>query len=108
MLELLDVSLEFNLRGIKDLLVCLRDRLVVEQCLEFGFGEHRIEGIGDKHIPWIHNVKNTDFAIGLDDEATMNLIRLFNEPAGIAYLVDQIRQAGADTSPGTSPLNVQR
>ncbi|MCK5324630.1 MAG: pyridoxal-phosphate dependent enzyme, partial [Woeseiaceae bacterium] len=27
--------------------------------LEFGFGEHRIEGIGDKHIPWIHNVKNT-------------------------------------------------
>ena len=54
-----------------------------------GFGEHRIEGIGDKHIPWVHNVKNTDFAIGLDDEATMSLIRLFNEPAGIEYLVDQ-------------------
>ncbi|MFQ5555089.1 MAG: pyridoxal-phosphate dependent enzyme [Acidimicrobiia bacterium] len=54
-----------------------------------GFGEHRIEGIGDKHIPWVHNVKNTDFAIGLDDEATVNLIRLFNEPAGISYLVGQ-------------------
>jgi cysteine synthase len=54
-----------------------------------GFGDHRIEGIGDKHIPWVHNVKNTDFAIGLDDEATMNLIRLFNEPAGISYLIDQ-------------------
>jgi cysteine synthase A len=54
-----------------------------------GFGEHRIEGIGDKHIPWVHNVRNTDFAIGLDDEAAMNLIRLFNEPAGISYLVDQ-------------------
>ena len=54
-----------------------------------GFGEHRIEGIGDKHIPWVHNVRNTDFAIGLDDEATMSLIRLFNEPAGVDYLVDQ-------------------
>jgi len=54
-----------------------------------GFGEHRIEGIGDKHIPWIHNAKNTDMAIGLDDEATIALTRLFNEPAGLAYLADQ-------------------
>jgi cysteine synthase len=54
-----------------------------------GFGEHRIEGIGDKHIPWIHNVKNTDMVIGLDDEAAMSLIRLFNEPAGRQYLADQ-------------------
>ncbi|MDH3606623.1 MAG: pyridoxal-phosphate dependent enzyme [Acidimicrobiia bacterium] len=54
-----------------------------------GFGEHRIEGIGDKHIPWVHNVKNTDLAIGLDDEATMVLTRLFNEPEGISYLIDQ-------------------
>jgi len=54
-----------------------------------GFGEHRIEGIGDKHIPWIHNVKNTDMAIGVDDEATISLTRLFNEPAGKQYLVDQ-------------------
>jgi len=54
-----------------------------------GFGEHRIEGIGDKHIPWVHNVRNTDMAIGLDDEASVSLIRLFNEPAGREYLVDQ-------------------
>jgi len=54
-----------------------------------GFGEHRIEGIGDKHIPWIHDVKNTDVVVGLDDEATIDLIRLFNEPAGTAYLADQ-------------------
>ncbi len=54
-----------------------------------GFGEHRIEGIGDKHIPWVHNVKNTDMVIGLDDEATISLIRLFNEPAGVDYLIDQ-------------------
>jgi cysteine synthase len=54
-----------------------------------GFGEHRIEGIGDKHIPWVHNVKNTDLAIGLDDEATMSISRLFNEPAGVSYMVDR-------------------
>ncbi len=51
-----------------------------------GFGEHRIEGIGDKHIPWVHNVSNTDFVIGVDDAAAMSVIRLFNEPAGVAYL----------------------
>ncbi len=54
-----------------------------------GFGEHRIEGIGDKHIPWIHNVRNTDVAMGIDDEASVSLIRLFNEPAGRTYLADQ-------------------
>ena len=53
-----------------------------------GFGEHRIEGIGDKHIPWIHNVKNTDLGIAIDDEATMSIVRLFNEPAGLEYLAD--------------------
>ena len=57
--------------------------------LDNGFGEHRIEGIGDKHIPWIHNVKNTDMVIGVDDAATIDLIRLFNEPAGTAYLAAQ-------------------
>ena len=52
-----------------------------------GFGAHRIEGIGDKHVPWIHNVKTTDLVIGVDDEAAVSVIRLFNEPAGRAYLV---------------------
>jgi cysteine synthase len=47
-----------------------------------GFGSHRIEGIGDKHIPWVHNVKNTDMAIAIDDSDSMALLRLFNEPAG--------------------------
>lgn len=54
-----------------------------------GYGSHRIEGIGDKHIPWIHNVRNTDMVIGIEDEATIHLMRLFNEPAGQAYLVKQ-------------------
>ncbi|MEW6376387.1 MAG: pyridoxal-phosphate dependent enzyme [Thermodesulfobacteriota bacterium] len=54
-----------------------------------GYGGHRIEGIGDKHIPWIHNVKNTDIVIAVDDRACMNLIRLFNEPMGWKYLEKQ-------------------
>jgi len=54
--------------------------------LENGFGAHRIEGIGDKHVPWIHNVKNTDVIVAIDDEAVVSLARLFNEPAGRAYL----------------------
>ena len=57
--------------------------------LENGFGAHRIEGIGDKHVPWIHNVKNTDLVIALDDQAIVSLARLFNEPAGRRYLVSQ-------------------
>lgn len=57
--------------------------------LENGFGAHRIEGIGDKHVPWIHNVKNTDLVIDIDDETVVNLSRLFNEPAGRACLAEQ-------------------
>ena len=54
--------------------------------LRNGFGEHRIEGIGDKHVPWIHNVKNLDMVVAVDDEAPISLMRLFNEPAGKKYL----------------------
>ncbi len=50
--------------------------------LQFGFGEHRIEGIGDKHIPWIHNVRNTNLVAAIDDEQTMQLMRLFNTEEG--------------------------
>jgi cysteine synthase len=54
-----------------------------------GFGGHRIEGIGDKHVPWIHNLKHTDMVMSIDDEACMSLTRLFNEPEGRAYLVKE-------------------
>lgn len=57
--------------------------------LRNGFGAHRIEGIGDKHIPWIHNVKNTDAVTAIDDEDPMRLLRLFNEPEGHKYLKSQ-------------------
>jgi len=55
--------------------------------LENGFGAHRIEGIGDKHVPWIHNVKNSDMIMAIDDNAVVSLARLFNEKAGREYLV---------------------
>ncbi len=57
--------------------------------LENGFGGHRIEGIGDKHVPWVHNVKNTDMVIGIDDNAVVHLARLFNDPIGKDYLSKQ-------------------
>ena len=58
--------------------------------LDNGFGGHRIEGIGDKHIPWIHNVKNTDMAIAIDDEDSQRLLRLFNTPEGQKYMKDEL------------------
>lgn len=54
--------------------------------LRNGWGAHRIEGIGDKHVPWVHNVRNTDMITAIDDNDCMALIRLFNEPAGREYL----------------------
>ncbi len=54
-----------------------------------GFGAHRIEGIGDKHVPWIHNLKNMDMVIGVDDEISIRLMRLFNEEKGVDYLASQ-------------------
>ncbi len=57
--------------------------------LNNGYGDHRIEGIGDKHVPFIHNVRNTDVVVAIDDNDPMALIRLFNEPSGRAYLKKQ-------------------
>jgi cysteine synthase A len=57
--------------------------------LENGFGAHRIEGIGDKHVPWIHNIRHTDMVVAIDDAAVVNLARLFNEPSGHTFLTRQ-------------------
>ena len=54
--------------------------------LENGFGEHNIQGIGDKHIPLIHNVMNTDVVCAVSDRATDELDVLFNTDAGRTYL----------------------
>ncbi|MEN8221754.1 MAG: pyridoxal-phosphate dependent enzyme [Acidobacteriota bacterium] len=57
--------------------------------LRNGFGGHRIEGIGDKHVPWVHNVKNTDMVVAIDDEDCMKVLRLFNEEKGKEALVEE-------------------
>ncbi|MEX2310188.1 MAG: pyridoxal-phosphate dependent enzyme [Pirellulales bacterium] len=57
---------------------------------QLGFGGHRIEGIGDKHVPWIHNVRNTDMVAAIDDEQCLALFRLFNEPAGHKQLINTV------------------
>ncbi len=53
-----------------------------------GFGGHRIEGIGDKHVPWVHNVRNTDAIAAIDDEDCMRLLRLLNEGEGKRHLLE--------------------
>jgi cysteine synthase len=68
--------------------------------LENGFGEHNIQGIGDKHIPLIHNVMATDYVIGVSDVATDQLNVLFNTDAGRAELVRRgVREQVLDALP---------
>jgi cysteine synthase A len=54
--------------------------------LRNGFGEHNIQGIGDKHVPLIHNVMNTDIVVGVSDQSTGSLDLLFNNESGLSYL----------------------
>ncbi|CAG2157713.1 hypothetical protein LMG31506_06100 [Cupriavidus yeoncheonensis] len=54
--------------------------------LRNGYGEHNIQGIGDKHVPLIHNVMNTDVVIGVSDRSCDALNLLFNSPLGLDYL----------------------
>jgi cysteine synthase len=57
--------------------------------LENGFGEHNIQGIGDKHVPLIHNVMNTDVVVAVSDRATDQLEVMFNSDDGLGYLADR-------------------
>lgn len=70
--------------------ICAGEALQCPTMLYNGFGGHRIEGIGDKHIPWIFNVKNIDMVAGIDDEANIRIMRLFNEPKGKEFLVNEL------------------
>ena len=80
---------DFLKKKFKNLKVAAAEALQCPTLLNNGFGGHRIEGIGDKHIPWIHNVRETDMAIAVDDEATIRMLRLFNEEVGHDYLRKQ-------------------
>jgi cysteine synthase len=54
--------------------------------LNNGYGEHNIQGIGDKHIPLIHNVMNNDVVVGISDRVTDQLNLLFGSDVGRRYL----------------------
>ncbi len=55
-----------------------------------GYGSHNIQGIGDKHVPLIHNVTNTDFIAAVSDRSTDELDVLFNTPEGKSFLVERL------------------
>jgi cysteine synthase len=82
-------SADFIKEHYREAKVCVSEALQCPTLLNNGFGGHKIEGIGDKHIPWIHNVKNTDMVAAIDDNDCMNLVRLFNDAEGKKYLVKQ-------------------
>lgn len=70
-------------------------RIVAVEALECptllvnGYGEHNIQGIGDKHVPLIHNVMNTDVVVGVSDRATDQLQVMFTSAEGLGYLADR-------------------
>lgn len=67
-------------------LICAGEARTCPTLLYNGYGTHRIEGIGDKHVPWIFNVRNLDAAAAIDDEDCLRTMRLFNEPDGQSTL----------------------
>ena len=69
--------------------VAAAEALECPTLLNNGFGDHRIEGIGDKHVPWIHDMKNTEMVVAVSDEKPVRLLRLFNEPKGRDFLKTQ-------------------
>ncbi|PLX68782.1 MAG: pyridoxal-5-phosphate-dependent protein subunit beta [Denitrovibrio sp.] len=69
--------------------IAVAEALECPTLLNNGFGDHRIEGIGDKHVPWVHDCKNTDFVIAVDDEKAVRTVRLFNEDKGKALLAKE-------------------
>jgi cysteine synthase A len=59
--------------------------------LRNGYGDHNIQGIGDKHVPLIHNVMNSDIVVGVSDRAVAALDLLFNSESGLSYLASRRR-----------------
>ncbi|MCB9650678.1 MAG: pyridoxal-5'-phosphate-dependent protein subunit beta [Deltaproteobacteria bacterium] len=69
--------------------ICAVEATECPTLLYNGFGEHNIQGIGDKHVPYIHNVMNTDMVVGISDAHTDALGLLFNTEVGQRYLSDK-------------------
>ncbi|MBM4169363.1 MAG: pyridoxal-phosphate dependent enzyme [Ignavibacteria bacterium] len=77
---------DFLKKRFPQLRIVATEALQCPTLLMNGFGGHRIEGIGDKHVPWVHNVRSTDAIAAIDDEDCMRILRLFNEAEGKKYL----------------------
>ena len=86
-------------------LVVACEALECPTMLRNGFGEHNIQGIGDKHVPLIHNVLNTDVVLAVSDRATDRLGVLFGAEAGLDYLADR-RGVPAVTLEGLQSLGL--
>ncbi len=54
-----------------------------------GYGAHDIQGIGDKHVTWIHNVWNMDAIMCVDDVEAKKGLQLLTEEAGWKVLIDR-------------------
>ena len=66
--------------------ICAVEALECPTLLYNGYGEHNIQGIGDKHVPFIHNVLNTDYVAAVSDRASDALNLLFNSEVGRRFL----------------------
>ena len=69
--------------------VCAVEALECPTLLRNGYGDHNIQGIGDKHVPLIHNVMNTDFVVGVSDAASDALNLMFNTETGRNHLAER-------------------
>jgi cysteine synthase A len=65
---------------------CVVEATECPTLLKNGYGDHNIQGIGDKHVPLIHNVMGTDFVIGVSDKSTDSLSVIFNTDEGQNFL----------------------
>jgi cysteine synthase A len=54
-----------------------------------GYGSHDIQGIGDKHVTWIHHVGNMDAMVCIDDLQCKKGLQLLTEEAGRKVLTDR-------------------
>ncbi|MCP5084955.1 MAG: pyridoxal-phosphate dependent enzyme [Alphaproteobacteria bacterium] len=84
---------------------CVVEALECPTLLYNGYGEHNIQGIGDKHVPLIHNVMGSDFVIGVSDASSDALNLVFNTTAGRSYLSDH-KQVGQDILAGLDDLGL--
>jgi cysteine synthase len=69
--------------------ICAAEAVECPTLLNNGYGEHNIQGIGDKHVPFIHNVLNTDYVVGVSDKASDTLNLVFNTEVGKNFLLNR-------------------